>query len=371
MSSALTLPRLVFGPGKRAELANELDLLRVQRPLLMSDRGLERVGLVGTVREVGSDIAALFLDVPENPTAAGADLALRAYKDGDCDGIVALGGGSVLDTAKLVAALAMANLGRATDLIGKPDLIRSVAPLVAIPTTVGTGSESSPVAALHLEAHGPAVGTRSPLLVPKLALCDPDLTRSLPRRLIAATAIDALSHCVEGFFAEPANPIVDALALDGIARIFTDVHAALQPEGDAARASLMAAAFAGGAAIHKGLGPAHAIALGCGDQDAHHGTVIGVVLPHTTRLLARHLPQKASRIATAMGIGRGSNVGEALQSLIGSLGLPTTLAAAGYQAGATEPLVASIVKSPFNRTSPYVPAADEYRAILVEISAGS
>ena len=204
------------------------------------------------------------------------------------------------------------------------------------------------------------------LLVPRLALCDPDLARTLPRRLIAATAIDALSHCIEGFLAEPACPTVDALALDGAARVVADVHAALTPEGDAARASLMAAAFAGGAAIHKGLGPAHAIALVCGEQDVHHGTLISVALPHTTRLLAQHVPQKAARLADA--ISASGDLGDALADLIASLDLPTTLAAAGFHSIDDDALVESMVRSHFNRTSPYAPSADEYRAILKQIA---
>ena len=237
-------------------------------------------------------LAASFLDVPENPTAAGADGALAAYREARCDGVVALGGGSVLDTAKIVAGVVGGGLADAAALIGHPERVGAVVPLVAIPTTLGTGSESSPVAALHLVAGGAGIGTRHPRLVPRLAVCDPDLTRTLPRRLVAATAIDALSHCIEGYFAEPANPVADALALDGARRVVADLPAALEPSGDSARASLMAAAFAGGAAIHKGLGPAHAIAFVCGEQDVHHGTLIGVALPHTTRLVARHVPGK-------------------------------------------------------------------------------
>ena len=205
--------------------------------------------------------------------------------------------------------------------------------------------------------------------MPKVAICDPDLARTLPRRLIAATGIDALSHCIEGYFSEPAHPIIDALALDGIARISADIHAALEPEGDAARTSLMAAAFAGGAAIHKGLGPAHAVALACGDQELHHGTMIGVALPATTRLLAQHLPVKAARVATAMGLSPGADLGEALRALIASLGLPVTLVAAGYHVAERDELVAALVASPFNRTSPYAPGADEYRT-LIEALAG-
>ncbi|MEY2925767.1 MAG: hypothetical protein RL367_244 [Pseudomonadota bacterium] len=367
MGPALVLPRLVFGEGSISQLAGELLLLGVKRPLLISDRGLEMAGIVALVQRAAPVLAAVFLDVPENPTAAGADAAMASYRAASCDGIVAMGGGSVLDTAKLVSALADLE-GGAAQLIGKPERILGVAPLIAIPTTVGTGSESSPVAALHIDVSSLPVGTRSPLLVPRVAICDPALARSLPRHLIAATGIDALSHCIEGFFAEPENPVIDALALDGAARVIASIHAALEPHGDAARASLMAAAFAGGAAIHKGVGPAHAVALTCGDQDVHHGTLVGIALPHTTRLLASNLPEKAGRLAAAMGLGDGDQIADTLAALIRSLGLPMTLGAARYRINDPASLVLALVASPVNRVCPYVPTVEDYRAIVEEIA---
>lgn len=369
MSITLTLPRLIFGEGKLKELEGELELLGVKHALLISDRGLERAGIVEAVTGAASAITALFLDVPENPTAEGADAAAQAFIANRCDSIVALGGGSVLDTAKLVAALINSEVNEARMLIGRPELINEqVVPLLAIPTTVGTGSESSPVAALHMSANGPAIGTRSFRLVPRTALCDPNLTTSLPPRLIAATAVDALSHCIEGFFAEPAHPLIDALALDGIQRVLQDTLMALEPGGKAARASLMAAAFAGGAAIHKGLGPAHAVALACGDQDVHHGTIIGVALPYTTVLLARHLPDKAARIMAVLPVGAEHELGRVLHSFVESLHLPRTLIEAGYSLRNSEKILIDIVNSPFNRTTPYVPSHEEYQEIITAIS---
>lgn len=365
MRPALVLPRLVFGAGSITRLAGELASLGITRPLLLSDRGLEQAGVVATVQAAAPALAAVFLDVPENPTAAGADAAVASYRESGCDGVVALGGGSVIDTAKLVAAVAANPPHTAFTLNGRADLIANgVVPLVAIPTTLGTGSESSPVTGVHSTPTEMAVGTRHLALVPALALCDPDLTQTLPRRLVAATGIDALSHCIEGFFAEPAHPIVDAIALDGAARVFADIRAALEPDGGAARASLMAAAYSGGVAIHKGLGPAHAVALACGDQHVHHGTVIGVVLPATTRLLARALPAKAERLREALRLAPGANLADALAALVASLELPTSLIAAGYRPGPMGPLLAATVASHFNRVSPYVPTEDEYRAIL-------
>ena len=364
MVSVFPLPRLAFGSGARTLLPAELELLGVRKPLLLSDAGVERVGLVAEMARRLPECSVFWARIPENPTTAGADAAYAAYVSGTCDGVVALGGGSVIDTAKFVVALTAGGAASALDLLGRPDLIgANVAPLVAIPTTVGTGSESSPVSALHSSSDAIPVGTRSPKLVPRLAICDPDLARSLPPRLIAATGMDALSHCLEGYFAEPANPLVDALALDGLARAFKSIRGAMEPGGDADRASLMAAAFAGGAAIHKGLGPAHAIALACGDQDLHHGTMIAIALPLTAKLLAAHVPDKADQAAAAIGCGCGAGIADALQGLNDDLGIPRSYRDAGYSPNCLETLVEQMLRSHFNRTSPYAPTREDYRQI--------
>jgi alcohol dehydrogenase class IV len=187
--------------------------------------------------------------------------------------------------------------------------------------------------------------------------------------LIAATGVDALSHCIEGFFADPPHPFIDALALDGIARVFAALRPALEREGDAARASLMAAAYAGGIAINKGLGPAHAVALACSDQDLHHGTLIGVALPSAVALVAMHLPEKAARVRAALNLREGADLGAHLRELIGSAGLPGSLREAGYRAGSIERLSGLLLNSPFNRSSPYVPKAEEYRRIAADLLA--
>jgi 4-hydroxybutyrate dehydrogenase len=370
VTSILCLPRLVFGEDSSSQLAAQLSLLSVRRPLLISDRGLERAGIVASILRFLPDRSPQYLDVPENPTATAADEASALYVSGGCDGVVALGGGSVIDMAKIVAALGTGGNARARDLLGKPDQISSrIAPLIAIPTTVGTGSESSSVAALHAEPNGPAIGTRSSWLVPRVAICDPLLARTLPRRLVAATGIDALSHCIEGYLAVPASPIIDALALEGMRRVFSDIRDALEPEGDGARGSLMVAAFAGGAAIQKGLGPAHAIALACSDQELHHGTLIGIALPVTVGLVISRTPGKGARLAEALGLHDVGEVAGALRALTKSLGLPASLTEAGYRANSIDDLVESMIRSPFNRSSPYAPTRQEYREMTTSLLA--
>lgn len=369
MNPVLPLPKLVAGIGKLSALADELLAWEIRRPMLLSDAGLQRVGLVDKVVHHLPPDAVVHAGVGENPTCADADKAFESYSKAGCDGIVALGGGSVLDTAKFVAAMVHCRELSAGELIGHSEWVGPrVAPLIAIPTTVGTGSESSPASGLHPDAHSRAVGLRSPFLVPRLVLCDAELVRSLPRRLVAATGIDALSHCLEGALAQPVHPIVDAIALDGLQRSVAHLPAAVDGSVDDLQ-MMMLASFAGGAAIHKGLGPVHAIALACGDQHLHHGALVAAAIPAVMGLLAERAPQATARIAQALGLATGQALALSLRELILSLGLAVNLRELGYRPGSMDELVAAMAASPFNRTAAYAPTADEYHALARELMA--
>lgn len=369
MNSVFPLPKLVAGIGKLSALADELAAMEIRRPLLLSDSGLQRAGLVDKLIKYLPPDAVVHAQVGENPTCADADLAFGAYSKANCDGIVALGGGSVLDTAKFVAAMVHCRDLSARELIGHSEWVGPrVAPLIAIPTTVGTGSESSPASGLHPDSNSRAIGLRSAFLVPRVVLCDAELVRSLPRRLVAATGIDALSHCLEGALAEPAHPIVEAIALDGLVRAVKHLPMAVEGHVDDLQV-MMAASFAGGAAIHKGLGPVHAIALACGDQHLHHGALVAAAIPAVMSLLAERAPEATARIALALGLSTGHELAATLRELILLLGLPVNLRELGYRVSPVDELVAAMVASPFNRSAVYAPTSEEYRALVLELMA--
>jgi len=371
--SALHLPRTLFGSGAIASLKSELLALGVRRPLLVTDRGVVAAGLADRLIEASGDGPAMrvFAEVTENPVFADVDEGASWWREGGCDAVVALGGGSVIDTAKLIALLGT-NPGSVADHVGVPGAThRAGAPLVAVPTTAGTGSEASPAAGIHPDAASPSLGMNSRHLVPTVAILDPELTRSLPPRLTAATGIDALSHCIEGYLSLKSVPMGKAMALDGIARIARHLRrAASHGEDMEARAEMMIAAFAGGVSIGMGLGPAHALALSCSDQGFPHGVLSGIGLVASLDATARRAPEAIAEVARAFGLGATASLPAAIASLMRELGLPATLGELGYAAGDPARLAAAAHASHFNRFAPVHPSVADYAGMLSSSMAG-
>jgi 4-hydroxybutyrate dehydrogenase len=360
----LQFPRVHLEFGAVNALAEELATLKIARPLFVTDRGLVACGVFARVQAAlpATNAAAIFDDVPENPTVAGVESAIAIYRAQGCDGVVAVGGGSVIDTAKAVAVLAL-HPSVVTDYMGHPERITaSVAPLIAIPTTAGTGSEASRGAGIHPDAHSRGSGLSSHHIVPKVAICDPDLTLTLPPHLTAGTGMDALSHCVEGFLSTAINPPVDAVALDGVRRVCAYIERAVKDGKDReARYQLMMAALEGGMSIAKGLGAGHALANTFGDRGLHHGTLVTLSLPTVLRLLQRHVPEKLGVLAETMG---ARNAADAIEAMNARVGLPANLRALGYPDADLDELATDAVQSWFNARSPYRPTQPEFKTMI-------
>jgi len=368
--SFLKLPTARFGAGSLSALPDELRRCGVQAPLFITDQGLVRCGAIDRVKAAfGKRLpGSLFDEIPENPTFDGVDAAFQQYRTAGCDGVVAVGGGSVIDSAKIVAVLATHG-GRASEIVGFSERInRPTAPLIVVPTTSGTGSEASPDAGVHPDSSSRSSGITSRYAVPAVAICDPVITLTLPPRLTAATGLDALSHCVESYLAVGDTPIIDALALDGIRRVSLHIRRATQSGDDiGARTEMMVAAFQGGVAIGKGLGPAHAIAICCGDQGLHHGLLSALGVVASLPVLQKHEPQKVSDISAAMALETNDDPADALKRLMKELGLPTTLREAGYRVQDMDELSRACEASHFNFSSPYRPTAAEFAGMLAAI----
>jgi 4-hydroxybutyrate dehydrogenase len=337
-----------FGAGAVELLPQELAELGIGKPLLVTDPGIARLPLLDRVRRMLPAEHALFTETPGNPTEAAVDAAFEAFRHAACDGVVALGGGSAMDLAKAVA-LRATHAGQMAEyalIEGGAGRIGPVAPLVAIPTTSGTGSEVGRGALITLR-DGRKLALISPHLIPARAICDPDLTLGLPPLLTAATGMDALTHCIETFLSPRHNPPADAIALDGAGRAMRFLPRAVADGGDReARAEMMMAALEGGLTFQKGLGAVHGLSHALGaipDPVLHHGTLNAVILPAVLRFNAPAAAAKYPKLALAMGLAAEADLAVAIEDLNARLGLPKTLRQMGVTEAHRERAVAGAV----------------------------
>jgi alcohol dehydrogenase class IV len=324
------LTRIQFDFGALELLSNELALLNLKRPLLVSDPGVQAAGLVERALSLYPGIP-VFTDTPGNPTEAAVLDALEVYRQEGCDGLVALGGGSVIDLAKAVALLAT-HPGVLSDygiLGGGSERIRTVAPMIAIPTTAGTGSEVGRACSITLN-DGSKSACVSLKLIPDCALCDPELTLTLPPEMTAATGVDALTHGIESFLSTRNNPPAEAIALDCVVRSESWLEPVVADgQNREARWQMLMASLEGGMTFQKGLGAIHALSHPLGALGLHHGSLNAVLLPHVLRFNASHAKEKYTRLRQVLQLPAHMNLAEWSQALILKLGLPIRLSELG------------------------------------------
>jgi hypothetical protein len=369
MSILPRIPKVYFEFGAIGALSHGLEECDIKRPLLITDQGLVACGVFNQVLDADSRFREfpVFDTVPENPTVEGVDKAFDLYKQEACDGVVAVGGGSVIDSSKAVALLA-GHPGPISQYHKSPEKVTSAtAPIIAVPTTAGTGSEVSFGAGIHPDASTPGLNIGGEYIQPRLAICDPELTMTMPSFLTAGTGMDALSHCVEGYLSSSVNPIADAVALDGIGRVCKYIERAVKDGSDrSARWHMMMAALEGGISILKGLGPDHAIGNTLGDRGFHHGTLVTVILPSVLRFHEGHAGDRIKSMAAAFGLGSAEEIRGVIKQLNERVGLPTNLKEVGYMIDDIDRVAEICVDSYFNRTSPRVPTHDEYKTIIAD-----
>jgi 4-hydroxybutyrate dehydrogenase len=256
--------------------------------------------------------------------------------------------------------------GKLADYLGRPGSIRpNVAPLAAIPTTSGTGSEVSRGAGIHATDTARGEGLSGPYIVPKLAICDPELTFTLPKALTAATGMDALSHAVENYLSKTHNPMGDAIALDAIRRVFAWLPKAVDNDREARYQMMLASMQA--MMPCKGLGAGHALANTFGDQGLHHGTLVTIALPAVLRRLDAHVGDKLAAMSNAMGLASGVHAATGIAAMNARLGIPASIKQYGYKVGSLDELIEDAHSSWFNNTAPHHPSKVEYKAMIGEL----
>ncbi|MEE3000984.1 MAG: iron-containing alcohol dehydrogenase [Pseudomonadota bacterium] len=375
MASILNFPPIHFDFGAIKELVPELKKREIDRPLVITDQGLVDHGIYEKLRStLPIDMkVSLFDKIPENPTIYGVEQALKVYKKNNCNGIIGLGGGSVLDSGKALRVIATHDISLIDVLCNLDKITTNVAPYLTIPTTAGTGAEITFGGGIHPEPNAPAFAIRSIHVRPDLAICDPEFTMTLPPRLTAATGMDALTHCVEGFLSKNSNPPTEAIALDGIRRVTNFIDRAVTDGNDReARSEMSMAALEGGMAIYMGLGPIHALSMTFGNSPLHHGTLVTVAMPAIMKFYNGKIKDNAlEKIAEAMGLTAdkesGSRIADAVAEINSRLGLPSTVRQMGYDKNDIEQMVRDACESDFNIPAPIRPNADEYEKIVIEV----
>lgn len=364
------LTRIVFDHGALTQLPDVLSDLGARRPLVVTDTGLASSPIAASCMDIldGRCAATLFGGTPPNPTEQAHDEARALYEANGCDSIVGLGGGSSIDLAKSVR-LMVSHPGHLADYTtsgaSAGAITAAMPPMVAIPTTAGTGSEIARGAGVTLRATGEKAVFAHRHLLPTVAICDPDLTLSLPPGLTAGTGIDAFGHAFEAFLSNAINPPVDAVAIDAMRRAYAFLELAVHDGGNRqARWNMLMAAVEGGMCFWKGLGPAHALSIPLDALDLHHGTLIGILMPHVARRLAGVSGEKFGQLKAALGIPASADLPDSLARWNRRIGLPAGLRDLGVPEEGLDRIAQAAEASFFNLTSPERLSADDYLDIV-------
>jgi len=368
------LTQVQFEFGAIRLLADECKRVGIARPLVVTDAGVRAAGVLDKALAALGDLpVAVFDQTPSNPTEAAVRAAVAMYREGRCDGLIAVGGGSAIDCAKGVA-IAATHEGPLTTYAtiegGSPKITDRVAPLIAVPTTSGTGSEVARGAIIIVDDHR-KLGFHSWNIMPKAAICDPELTLGLPPRMTAATGMDAIAHCMETFMSAAFNPPADGVALDGLERAWGHIERATKDGSDReARLNLMSASMQGAMAFQKGLGCVHSLShsLGGVDPRLHHGTLNALFLPAVIHFNSGadsvQKDRRLQRMASAMHLDSAGDLGDAIRDMNARLGLPKGLAAAGVNTDQFEKIIDGAMADHCHKTNPRLATRDDYRAML-------
>lgn len=332
--------RVMFGPGKIQNLPNACRALGMKAPLLITDAGLKNNPITLNALKINKDAGletGLFADIKPNPTGANITAGVKAYKDGKHDGVIAFGGGSGLDAAKAIALMVGQNRPL-WDFVDEGDNYLRVnestmAPVVAVPTTSGTGSEVGRASLITNEETHEKKIIFHPKMLPAQVISDPELTIGLPPHITAATGVDAFVHCFEAFCAPGFHPMAEGIALEGMRLVMENLPRAYKDGKDVeARAGMLAAASMGAAAFQKGLGAVHALAhpLG-GHYDKPHGLLNAIILPYVIIRNRAAISEKMELLARFLNLpGKGHDaVLNWVLSFRKELGIQNTLAEIG------------------------------------------
>ncbi|MBD3803763.1 MAG: iron-containing alcohol dehydrogenase [Thioclava sp.] len=363
-----------FGPGRVKELADHCKAAGITKPLLVTDKALASLPITAQALDI-LDAAglgrAVFSQVDPNPNEKNMEDGLKVYRAGGHDGVVCFGGGSALDLGKMIALMVDQSVS-VWDLedIGdwwtraNPD---TIAPIIAVPTTAGTGSEVGRAGVLtNSETHKKKI-IFHPKLLPVVTICDPELTVGMPAFITAGTGMDALAHCLEAFCSPFYHPMSQGIALEGMRLVFENLPKAYATPTDIeARAHMMSAAAMGAVAFQKGLGAIHSLSHPVGAvYGTHHGTTNACVMPMVLDFNRDAIEEKITQAAAYLGIAGGFEGFKArVESLRTELGIPANLTAMGVKAEDLDMLTDMALEDPSCGGNPVEMTRENTRALF-------
>jgi alcohol dehydrogenase class IV len=345
-----------FGTGRISELADHCRAAGIARPLLVTDRGLAGLPITARALDVldaGGLGRAMFSGVDPNPTEANMAAGIAAYRAGGHDGVVCFGGGSALDLGKMIALM----VGQTVSVWELEDIgdwwtranPATIAPIVAVPTTAGTGSEVGRAGVLTNSATHKKKIIFHPRLMPSVTICDPELTVGMPRAITAGTGMDAFAHCLEAYCSPFFHPLSQGVALEGLRLVNEYLPRAYADGTDIeARAQMMAAAAMGAVAFQKGLGAIHSLSHPVGAvYGTHHGTTNAVVMPMVLAFNRTAIEDRLGRAAAYLGIAGGyEGFARRVLELRAMLAIPANLAAMGVEEHRLDELTEMALEDP-------------------------
>lgn len=345
-----------FGAGRIQELPDACAQAGIQRPLLVTDRGLAELPITQATLEIMKDAglgSGLFAEVDPNPNDKNLAAGIEAYRAGGYDGVIAFGGGSGLDLGKLIAFMA----GQTRPVWDFEDIgdwwtradAKAIAPIVAVPTTAGTGSEVGRASVLTNSVSHVKKIIFHPKILPSVVICDPELTAGMPKSITAGTGLDAFAHCVEAFSSPHYHPMSQGIALEGMRLVKEYLPRAYANGNDIeARAQMMSAAMMGATAFQKGLGAIHALSHPVGSVfNTHHGTTNAVCMPAVLTFNAEMIRDRFDMAAAYLGIEGGfEGFTVFVQSLNDQLGIPRTLSELGATPERIDELAEMAIQDP-------------------------
>lgn len=370
-------PTLIkMGAGRIKELADHCKSLGMKKPLLVTDRGLSTMPITKQaldILEAGGLGRAIFADVDPNPNEKNLDAGVKAFKDGGHDGVVAFGGGSGLDLGKCVAFMA----GQTRPVWDFEDVgdwwtrasVEGIAPIVAVPTTAGTGSEVGRASVITNSVTETKKIIFHPKFLPGVTICDPELTVGMPKHITAGTGMDAFAHCLEAYSSPFYHPMSQGIALEGMRLVKEYLPRAYADGTDIeARTHMMSAAAMGAVAFQKGLGAIHSLSHPVGAiYHTHHGTTNAVVMPPVLRFNRPAIEDRIAAAAAYLGIAGGfDGFYDFVLGLRETLGIPDKLAALGVKTDRIDEMSVMAVADPSTGGNPVELTVEAAKKLFVE-----